>query len=283
MRKKIVLIILALTAVNVTFAAEKYFFKKRVSLYGGFRNVNLSQKPLGNNLDFLNYVYTDGQFDIYQYSEVELKLWSKENYQIETKISFYDNLTPYGFNVSFNYLLNSRVGVEAGSMASRLYLTEFNQFYSHVFDQEFYPRTIERQWNFSLGSVYIGPTFQMNYKWLQFETTLKAGVSSYLPFHQQNSIKKYQSNYKMVFDYQTNMNAAFFVMPEIEIFADIVKLNKILLGGRFKVNHYYSRNAVNYKLTTYEWTYENPVESKVRNTKHTFQQTDWDFGVFLRW
>jgi hypothetical protein len=281
MRKTLLLILIVSFGLNL-FAQDYYFNKGRLSVYRGYRDITVSNRP-NKDLDFLNYVYTDDENSLYQYTEATLKLWSKKNFQLEGSMAIYNELKPYCFKLSFNYQFKHGIGLMAGAMSNRLYLVEYNSFYATIYNEDYYPRSLDRQWHFSIGSAYIAPTYELNYKWVHLEAALKTGLSSYMPFHQRDIIKQYESNFKRVLDYETLWTPAIFAMPEVELLVDLIKYKKGAIGGRMKFSYFYTRNALKYTLTTYDWTYDNPVAKKVNNPKHAYQQSDFDIGLFVRW
>ena len=112
---------------------------------------------------------------------------------------------------------------------------------------------------------------------------MNAGMSSFYPFTQENIIKSPQSNYKMVLEYQTRFYFLPFVMPEIELSMDFIRYKNAIIGGRIKYSFMYTKSAIKYEVTTYEWTYDNPQRETVLLSNHTFTQCDIDFGIFARW
>ena len=283
MIKKTLIFFLLLWGSLVANAENKYFSERWISIFNGSRNIYAENIVNTEQLDFLNYVYTQEEKADYNYFQIALRLRRNDRYKIDGSLSLYNNLMPYAYNVSFNYLLPRHFGIIAGSMSNRYYLTEFNDFYSSVIDKNIVTRYIIREWKFNMLSFYLGPTFSTRYNTIEFCGALKAGLTSFNTFNQRNIIKENLSNYKSVYDYQTTIHFSPFLMPELLINIDLLKYKKVILGGRFQFSYMVTRNSINYELSTYEWTYENVQKEKIKLPQHIFQQTDWDFGIYFRW
>ena len=283
MKRLLILLILS-SLVDISFAQDgKYFDYKRFSVYQGFRSVTATKHLDEKDLDFLNYLYTKEDASDYQYFEMAARLRHKDTYQIDLRIALYNNLIPYCYNVSFDYFINPTFGFAIGSMGNRYYLTEFNGFYDSMFKQKITSRYIQRQWNLSLLGFYLGSRYQFNYQTIHVDFVLKGGVASIYPFKQQNIVKEPQSNYKVVFDYQSKFHFLPFVMPELELSIDFFQYKNAIIGGRIKYALLYTKTAINYNLTKYEWTYDSPETVNVQLSNHSFIQSDTDFGVFVKW
>ena len=283
MTKRILILFMALGFVLSANAEDKYFSNMRVSVFSGYRNIYAEKVMNLDQIDFLNFIYTQDEKADYNYFQIATQLRHADRYQIDAGISLYNNLVPYAYNVSFNYLLPKHFGIIAGSFSNRYYLIEFNNFYPSIIDKDISTRYLTRQWKFSMLAFYLGPTFQTRYNTIELLATLKTGLSTFTPFTQRNIIKESQSNYKVVYNYQSIVHLAPFVMPELLINIDLLKYKKVIFGGRFKFSYMVTRNSINYLLSTYEWTYENLQKEKMTLPRHTFQQTDWDFGIYFRW
>lgn len=283
MRKPIFIAILLLVFALGVSADDKYFTDTRISVFNGYRNIYANKLINSDQVDFLNYLYTQNEKADYNYFQISMLLRHADRYQIEVGISLYNNLIPYAYNVSFNYLLHKHFGIIGGSMSNRFYLTEFNDFYASIIDKEITTRYITREWKFSMLAFYFGPSYQFRYNTLELRAALKTGVTTFTAFDQRNIIKENLSNYKIVYDYQSFMHFAPFVMPELLLSIDLLAYKKIVFGGRFKFSYLVTHNSINYHLRTYEWTYQNIKQENRKLPSHTFQQTDWDFGIYFRW
>lgn len=282
MKKTITIILILLFVTKLHAEDKKYFSEKWFMMYEGFRNSTVEMRP-SSSLDFMNYFYEADNFSDYAYFEVATKLNHQDIYQLEARISIYNSLIPYCFNLSYDRTIWGNLGWIGGAMSNRFYLKEYNQVFNELADFNHTHRSLKRQWNMNLFSVYTGPTFHYRYKTLQINLLLKAGVATFLPFQQKDILKDNSSNFKMVLDYNTNPTLGPFAMPELELAIDFIKYKKSIIGGRLKFAYYYSRTRINYTLDRYEWTYDNPITSDVHSLKHNFQQMDWDFGIFIRW
>lgn len=283
MTPKTFILLMTLSFVLYANAEEKYFTKTQISIFSGNRNIYDEKMMNIDQLDFLNYIYTQDEKADYKYFQVALHLRHANRYQINTAISLYNNLIPYAYDISLNYFLPKHFGIQAGSMSYRYYLTEFNGFYSSIIDKNITARYITRQWKFSMRAFYLGPTFQTRYNTIKLKAVLKTGLTTFTPIAQRNILKEDLTNFKTVYDYQSTVHFAPFIMPEFLINIDLLAYKKVIFGGRFKFSYLVTRNSINYLLNTYDWTYENPLQEKMKLPQHTFQQTDWDFGIYFKW
>lgn len=284
MMKRWIIGLLMVALWQISFAEDKkYFDQIRFSVDQGYRNISASKHPDEKNLDFLNYLYNQEDVADYPYFEMGIKLRHRDIYQLDLRTSLYNNLIPYCYNFSFNYYLTPDLGILAGSMGNRYYLTEFNGFYNTIYGSKISTRAIQRQWNISLVGLYVGPSYQLNYNSLELDIAIKAGVASYYPFSQENIIKESQTNYKMVLEYQTQFHFLPFVMPEIELSMDFMRYKTAIIGGRIKYAFLFTKSAIKYEVTSYEWTYDLPQSEVILLSNHSFIQSDIDFGIFVKW
>lgn len=283
MMKKLLTLLFLLSIILVVKADDKYITESQINIFNGYRNISNNYLANQNQLDFLNYVFEQKEKADYNYFHVALSLRHADKYQIYAGISLYNNLIPYAHNISFNYFLPKNFGIIAGSMSYRYYLTEFNKFYSSQNDKELIAKYLSRQWKFSMIGFYLGPTYQIRYNTILLNAAIKIGVSSFTPFHQRNILKEELSNYKIVYNYETLVHFSPFMMPEVQANIDLLKYKKVILGARVKFSYFVSQNSINYQLSTYEWTYQNAKHEKMKLPQHSFQQSDWDFGLYFKW
>lgn len=284
MINRLLILLILSSLVSISFAQDvKHFDQKRFSVYQGFRSIHTTKHLNETQLDFLNYLYTEEDASDYQYFEMASRLRHLDTYQIDLRIALYNNLIPYCYNFSFDYFINPSLAVEIGSLGNRYYLTEFNGFYDSMFENKITTRYIQRQWNLSLLGFYIGPRYQFNYQTIHVDFVLRGGMASIYPFTQKNIIKEPQSNYKLVFDYQSKFYFLPFVMPELELSIDFIQYKNAIIGGRIKYALLYTKTAINYNLTKYEWTYDSPETVNVQLSNHSFIQSDFDFGIYVKW
>ena len=283
MKYRLITIFLLLFAFHSPGQEKKYFDKIKFSVYQGYRNINATWHDEKKQLDFLNYMYTQDQAADYPYFEMATKFRHLDQYQVDLRMALYNNLIPYCFNLSFDYYLNHEIAIQVGAVGNRYYLTEFNGFYNHLYGSDISTRYIQRQWNISLVGFYAGSSYELNYQSIELNLSLNAGMSSFYPFTQENIIKKPHSNYKRVLDYQTKFHFLPFVMPEIELSIDFMRYKNAIIGARIKYVFMYTKSAIKYVVTSYEWTYDSPEPETVLLPYHAFTQSDIDFGIFARW
>jgi hypothetical protein len=283
MIKKYFIITLFICSFIPVIANYNYFSKIFFSIYQGYRHVQSPIQNDVNQLDFLNYVYTQSNSSDYQYLEFAVKLNRNDIFEIDARVSLHSILKPYCYCISIKYFNKHNWGLIAGSMANSYYFTDFDPYFTSLFEENISTRSIDRQWNFSLLSLYAGPIYDISYKTINLNMNLKGGLCSFIPLHQKNIIKYDQSNYKKVLEYQSSYNFAPFMASEIELFIELFKCKKTLWGIRTKFSYLITKNAINYQLNTYEWTYDSLTKQQFELPKHIFQQTDWDFGIFIRW
>lgn len=282
-RRVVILIGVLFVAISVKARSDRYFSDNWFSIYEGSRNVFSNQVNTGNQIDFLNYMYSVENDADYPYIEFATRLKHYDLYQIDVRLTLYNSVVPYCYNISYERFLNENFGIMAGSLANRYYITEFNDIYSSIFDVDINARSLVRQWNMSLIGAYIGPSYQNSYEIFSVYAVLKAGMATFYPFQQKNIIKEEQTNYKMVYDYNSRVNFQPFIMPEVEFSVEFIQYRRANIGGRIRMAYMYTRTSINYNQDFYEWTYDSPVHDVVKTPKHNFQQLDWDLGVFIRW
>jgi hypothetical protein len=284
MKKTISTILVTVLLSTAVFSAEGFdLTRKWISLYYGIKDVTSEHPGSAQQLDFLDHIYyQDNQAD-YNYFEIASKLEFESKYQLETNFTLNYKLVPYNYNISFNYRLNRNLGLMVGSMSSRYYLTEFNQYYSRTNSGEVKTSPISRDWDFSMATAYLAPNFQAKYKTMELFVALQAGLGSFLPFEQQNLVKTSNTDSKVVYDYETKLSFSPFIMPTLELNFDFLNYNSAIIGGRVRVRHFITQNSINYEETSYNYNDTNFKSQSIETPTRDFMQTDIDFGFFVRW
>lgn len=283
MNKGLTIILFGLFALSGYAQESRYFDQRRFAVYQGYRSVHTTKHLNEKQLDFLNYIFTREDAPDYPYFEMATRLRHRDVYQLDMRIALYNNLIPYCFNLAATYYPTPDFGLTLGALGNRYYLTEFSSFYQTLFKHSINTRYIERQWNISMIGFFVAPGYRFKYETIQLDLFLRAGMASIYPFWQRDLVKEPQTNYKTVFDYQSKFYFLPFVMPEAELSIDIFRYKTAIIGTRIKYALLYTKMAINYDMTRYEWTYDRPSTINVQLSKHAFIQSDIDFGIFMKW
>ncbi|MBN2807510.1 MAG: hypothetical protein JXR22_12705 [Prolixibacteraceae bacterium] len=283
MKKHLTILLFIFFPLTVFTQEKRHFDLQRFSVYQGYRSIHTTKHLNEKQLDFLNYVFTKEDAPDYPYFEMATRLRHRDVYQLDLRMALYNNLIPYCFNLSATYFIQPNFGISLGSLGNRFYLTEFSGFYQSMFKHPINTRYIERQWNISMIGCYFAPSYRFQYETIHLDLLFRAGLSSIYPFWQRDIVKEPQTNYKTVFDYRSKFYFLPFVMPEAELSIDFFRYKTAIIGGRIKYSLLYTKMAINYDITRYEWTYDHPVTINVQLSKHAFIQSDIDFGIFLKW
>jgi hypothetical protein len=262
--------------------AEKRIEKYKISTWFGTRNISSEIFELNQNLDFINYLNSNDEYAEDDYLGFAAHFWLKGNWEAELEFALNSSFRPSSFKVRSVYFPIKHLGLSIGAFAYPQLIDEFNNF--HLLTDLGYFGDINS--NFRQREVHdlgisAGIVLPINYHFLHFELQLNGGFSSYNKFKEIIKQKQINSNLIKEIEYTTKISPAFFISPELEIYADIVKIKNTVLGVQVQASAFKSKKNIDYQRTVYIWTANNPVIEQINSPNHTVEKFELDFGLYL--
>lgn len=261
---------------------EKRIEKFKISTWFGVRNISSDVFRLNQNLDFINYLNSndDGAED--DYLGFAAHLWLKGNWEAKLQFALNSSFHPSSFNMKGIYFPIKHLGLSIGAFAYPQYINGFDYFHLRTdlgYHADVYSNYRQREVH-DLG-ISAGIVLPINYRFLHFEFQLNGGFSSYNSFEEIFRQKQINSNLIKEIEYTTKIIPTFFISPELEIYADILKIKNAMLGVQLQTSWFKSKKNIDYQRIISVWTPNNPVIEQVNNPKHTVEKFELDFGVYL--
>ncbi|MHC1775205.1 MAG: hypothetical protein AB9834_07275 [Lentimicrobium sp.] len=262
---------------------EKFCF----SLNFGGRYINRDSLANSNDLDFMNYLYKQDNAAEYGYISLNFSMAPSEKIEFSATAVLLSDLSPNQFNLDIRYkpvIKYNHIGW--GLIGSFIiypqYLENFNSF--HILSDTGF--TADLNPNFRQISIYdlgiaAGPT--MNYQYRRFfaEISFRTGISGFISFNERISQKKTDANLIREIHYETSYSPAVFFMPEAELGYKITSGGRLNFGINLKTGGMWSKRAINYTRTTYNWTPENVTISDVHPDETWYSKTEIQGGFYI--
>lgn len=254
------------------------------AVWFGVRDVNRDSFPNSENLDFLNYLYSDSEMSDYQYLGLSLHLILRGNWEADIKFAMYDDFAPNNFSFAAQYFPFKHIGFNAGFYSYPQLMNEFNMF--HRLEDAGYYGDIDN--NFRQRYVYesgimAGPVFRFDYNSFHALIKLNGGMSSISTFKEKVNQKEINTNKRREIRYSTKASPALFFFPEAEFNIDIYKGAKTTVGLQAMASWYTVNRSIDYTRVTYTWGYDDEVNEDITNPKHGFKKVEAALGLYFRW
>ncbi len=279
----ILLICIVLSGLN---AQERFIEKYSFSMCFGARSIACDSFPDNENLDFLNYLYNAQGGNLspdYGYLGMASHLWLAGNWEIDIKLSMYDDFIPDQMNISVQYFPLKYLGFNFGINGYSQLMNEYNQ-YHHNTDTGYYgdidPNYRQRSL-YDLG-IIGGPVLAIQEGRFSGIIKLNAGFGTFLSFSESISQKKINSNFRREFIYSTELTPSFFFFPELALGFALISFPNSILGIQLQASFYIARRSIDYSRETLNWTNEYPFSEKVISPVHPYSKFDIDVGFYLR-
>jgi hypothetical protein len=267
-------------------AQEKFIEKYDFSTWFGARFITCDSFPDRENLDFLNYLYDANGRKIspdYGYLGMASHLWFRGTWEMDIKLTMYDDFVPDQMNFSVQYFPLHHLGFNLGIYGYSQLINEYNQYHYQT-DTGFYGDVDPNYRQRSLYDIGIIAGPMITHQGKRFSGSLKfnAGLGTFLSFSESISQKKINSNFRREFKYTTQTKPVFFFFPELGARFDLFRFSQATLGIQLQASYYLARRSIDYTRKILNWTSEDQVEEKVKNPEHHYSKFDVDFGFYLR-
>lgn len=279
------IIITILQIVSISLFAQGWDVKnKELTFSFGFAEYDIQKHPTSDNLDFINYAYSDPDILDYGLIKIGYKFGFLAKYSADIKLMMQSDLAPVNYDVSVSYHFNKMLGIGVGSMLTNTYIMDFEEYHYQAFPEYYLLDENSRQFKaYDLG-FYISP-FLSPIQNDKFRATIKCdiGLSSFLKEHTAFYHKRKLSNERLLYDYQTIMTFQPYVNPRLELRLQAFKVKTTSVGFLLNSNFFYSNRSMNYNQTTQQWNTENEQFNKMKLTKHNYSRFEMDFGLYVKW
>ncbi len=282
---KIMMFLLPAVAVSSLLPAQGRFIeKKEASLWFGVRDITRDSLANGANLDFLNYLHSSDEMAEYQYLGLSAHLWFRGNWEADFKVAMYDDFAPTSLNIKAIWMPYKYLGLTVGFYSYPQLMNEFNMFH-RLSDEGWYGDTDSnfRQRRVHETGIMAGVAVPVSYRFIHLNLCLNGGISTLSKFREKVTQKMINGNMRREIRYSTKNSPALFFFPEAELGLDCFRIGSSTLGVRGHASWFTVKRSVDYKMTIWEWTYDNPMQEDVANPAHSFSKFEFDAGLYLTW
>ncbi len=278
-------ILLLLFCFSLQPAKSQIVKEKQFNFSVGNQGAFCDSFPDGANLDFLNYVYRDNFSGNLAYISFMGFFKFSDSLDLSVNIGMYSDLAPTKNSVSIRYFPYKMLGFGISFMGYPQYFNEYNQFHWNT-DEGLYadldPNYRQhRMFNYGLA---LGSDFRYSYNNRFFvDFRAYAGLRWFDILDVEILQKAINGNFRRVIHYRTSPSPSLYFYPEINLGLKLFTISKTDIGFRFRSAAEFSKRAINYTRTTYDWVADEPTVSKVKPKSHSSSILEVDFGLHLRW
>ena len=275
--------ILQIVSVSL-FAQGLDINNKEITFSFGFSEYNVQKFPANDDLDFLNYAYSDPEILDFGLLKLGYKFNFLSDFSTDMKLIMQSDLAPVNYDVSVSYRFNEMVGIGIGSMLTNTYVSYFEEYQHQALSEYYLMDENLRQFKaYDLG-FYVSPIL-LPIQNDRFRATIKCdvGLSSFLREQTAFYHKRKLSNERLLYDYHTKMTFQPYVNPKVELRLKAFKVKFISVGFLLNTNFFLSNRSINYNRTIQQWTADNEQINKVKPNKHHYSRFEMDFGLYIKW
>ena len=281
-----IIVIIVLSVSLSTFAqdSDKFLKSYKVSMYFGVRDDICDSFPNEDNVDFVNYIETDDEYVEYGYIGFASHFVFRGNWEADAKFNFMGGATDVILAGEYN--LHKNIALNMGFYSYGFYINDFSKYHKIEGGKQGLYGDLEtnyRQRSPANIGFYGGAIFKYRISIVSFILKVNGGFSSTVPFQDVVNQKQINGNYKRQYIYDTKYTYNPFLLQETEIDFDIINFKNSKLGIQIQSNFFVTQKAINYTLTTNEWTLEHPQKENIVSEKHTYLKLQVDAGLYLRW
>lgn len=254
--------------------------------FGG-RVIHRSMQPMGNDIDFMNYL-NDGNDGYYGVMSFGLTFAPDDKWTFGAGFSMLSDMLPNHMRIEVRRRINNispdwTWGIKAIIYAYPQYLNEFNRFHKATdtgiiadLNSNYRQRTL-----FDLGMSAIP---YVCYKNKRFQAILGSGfgLNSFKQFHEIILQKKQGGNLRREIRYETLSSPAITSHSEAEATYAFLKDRSLSFGVIAKTEFLMTFRNISYKRTMFTWTDDNYVEDEIHPERKFYSKADFSLGLYLR-
>ena len=250
----------------------------------GVAELDIETFPVRENLDFMNYFDSYPEYLDYIIAKLGVQFDFLEKMSADIRIILMDDLIPDNFNFSVCYHLNKHLGIGAGAMLHKDYITSFGDFHRETMTDYYLTDNNLRQFEaYDLG-YYITPVVRP-FVTESFRITFRCelGLSSFLKESATFYLKRKRANERRIYNYQTRLGFQPYVKPVLSLKCNVYKGNKASFGLMLSAGLYRSKKSINYDRSIQIWTPGNRTTETIKPPKHRYSRYETDIGCYLTW
>lgn len=258
----------------------------RLSSWFGFRDIECERFAPTEHLDFINYLEANKEYPEDEYLGLKLFMDFDGPWQTELAFAFSSGWDVNAYNLKLKYFPSKYIGLSAGILR--------NPHYIYYFEEYLYNRDLDYYTDVRNGSNHkylvaadkgfmAGLVLPLNYRFLHLTLHLNGGASSIRPFREDFGQKRINSNFRRDLVFESRESYNWFFFPEATFSMDVFRIKNVRIGIQAQASWFLTQKYLNYTLTTYEWTYDNPIVQQIKSPSHRLERLEYDIGLVVRW
>ena len=259
--------------------------RKQINLFLGSQTVNCDKFMTSSDLDFLNYVDSEGYSGLlgnYMFIGIMYQIEFKDKVEAKVTVGMHSDLAPVKLNFSSSYFFNRTIGFGASFFG---YPQNINDFNLHHWNNDV--GLIDLNTNTRQRKIYnlglaIGPDLRFRSSIFSFNIKLHSGVRWLKSFTEGFFQKQINGNYIRATNYITHNSPTFYFFPQVEIEIKLFKIGQTTIGIMGKASREWSYREINYTKNVSEWV-NAPYSRTVTFPGHKYIKYDYDVGLNFSW
>mgnify|MGYP006283677041 CR=1 FL=1 len=281
--KLLFIVILQIASVGI-FAQGLDIKNKEFTFSFGFSEYNVQKFSITDDLDFLNYAYSDPDILDFGLLKLGYRFDFLSNFSADMKLIIQSDLVPDNYDFSISYCFNKKLGIGIGSMLTNTYVSYFEEYQYQAFPEYYLMDENLRQFKAYDLAFYASSIF-LPIQNDRFRATIKCdiGLSSFLREQTAFYHKRNLSNERLLYDYHTKIVFQPYVNPKVELRLKTFEVKSASVGFLLNTNLFISNRSINYNRTIQQWTADNEHVDKIKTPKHNYSRFEMDFGLYIKW
>lgn len=265
-------------------AQEKFLKNQEFSFSIGFSEHEIEKFAAQENLDFINYFDANPDYLDYIIVKFGYKFDFMSKMSADIKLILMDDLIPDNYDIVVHYFLKPWLGMGAGTMLRKNYITSFEQYHVEQLPNYYLLDENLKQFTTYDLSFYLSPAIKiMHSNIFKLQLQCDLGVSSFMKEEAAFYHKKKLSNEKQHYFYATKTAFQPYIQPKLDLSVSVLRRQKTIFGILLNSHYYYANRSMNYERTLQTWITENSITEFIKPLKHNFRQFEVNVGIFLRW
>lgn len=250
----------------------------------GLGELDIEKLSPNENLDFINYVYSDPEYTDFVIIKLGYKFDFFSKMSADIKLIMMDDIIPDNYDISVHYFIRPWLGVGVGSMLNKNWITCFEEYQIQALpDYYLVDYNVQQFTAYDVG-FYLSPLLKpIDNNIFKLQISCDLGLSSFMKEEAAFYHKKKLSNERLQYHYETNTDYQPYIQPKIEIRLKAFKIKDTSIGFLLNSNYYYSNRSINYFRTIQKWTSENKITEQIESSKHNYSRFEFNVGIFLIW
>ena len=279
------LFIIILQIVSVRLFAQGLDVKNKEFTFSfGFSEYNVQKFPANDDLDFLNYAYSDPEILDFGLLKLGYRFDFLSNFSADMKLIMQSDLAPDNYDFFVSYRLNEKFGIGIGSLLTNTYVSYFEEYQYQALPEYYLTDENLRQFKAYDLAFYASPIFLLIQN-DRFRATMKCdiGLSSFLKEQAVFYHKRNLSNERLLYYYHTKIAFQPYVNPKVELKLKTFEVKSASVGFLLNTNLFISNRSINYNRSIQQWTADNEQVDKIKSPKHNYSRFEMDFGLYIKW